>query len=277
MPSLQPAHAMGRDEPVDSRFTLLGRWVMTRFRGLTQVAILLSEVAVSLPMLRNRSISMVFLRQIYFSGIQSIKIIVPLSIAIGTVIIAQIISLVGADNASLIGKVLFWTIVREVGPLLTAMIIIARSGAAIAAELGTMKIHGEIDYVKAMGISPTAYLVLPRLMGAVFSAFVLTLYFEGGAILGGFLVVSLGWHLPIEQFYQGLYAAINLQQLLMSAFKSLLFGITISTACCVQGLSVERSATMIPQAATKGVMQSLLWVFILDGAITIIPQILIKL
>ena len=137
-----------------------------------------------------------------------------------------------------------------------------------------MKINGELDTIELLGISIPEYLILPRLLGVMLSVFVLTVYFELGAVAGGFMVASLGWHLPFEQFSQGLYAALTMRELVFSLGKSLLFGLVISASCCQQGLIIGRSATMVPQAATKGVMHALFLVFIVDGVMTILAQTL---
>lgn len=255
----------------------LGRWVIEQALFFSQILHLIVKTVTHLPMvIRNhlRPVSRVFLRQIYFTGFESVKVVIPVSMALGIVIIAQIMTLVGVGNESLAAKVLVWTVIRELGPLLTVLIVVARSGAAIATELGFMKINGEIEVLEILGISPFDYLILPRLLGVMLSVFVLTVYFEIGAVIGGFLAAYLGWHIPYEQFSQGLYTALTVNELLISVGKSLLFGLFVSAACCQQGLAVGRSATMVPQAASKGVMHSLFLIFILDGLITVLAQVI---
>ncbi|WP_328754312.1 ABC transporter permease [Geomesophilobacter sediminis] len=217
----------------------------------------------------RRPVFRVLLKQIYFTGLETLKVIMVISILLGTVIITEVISLVGVGNEGLTGKVLVWVVVRELGPLLTAIIVIARSGAAIATELGYMKINGEIDSIASLGISPDQYLIMPRIFGVTAAVVVLTVYFEILAVAGGFLVASLGWHVQYETFSQGLFSVMTLTELGLSLLKSIAFGLFLSAACCRQGLYVGKSATQIPQAATKGVMQSLFLVFILDGLITV--------
>ncbi|AMV71389.1 ABC transporter permease [Desulfuromonas carbonis] len=255
-------------------FATFGHWALKKTSQLLATLRLILAALSGVAGLRNQATTPVLLKQIYFTGFESAKVIIVISMAIGTVIIAQVMLLVGSANASLTGKVLIWTVVRELGPMLTALIVIARSGAAIASELGTMKLNGEVETLLGLGISPIAYLATPRILGGMLAVFALTVYFEAGAILGGVLVASFGWHLPLEQFSQGLYAALTLQDLAMSAVKSLLFGLFITAAACQQGLAVGRSATMIPQAATLGVMHSLFLVFVLDGIVTLTFQYL---
>lgn len=209
----------------------------------------------------------VYLKQVYFTGLEALAIIVFLFLLIGIVTIAQIIGLAGVGSAALTGKVLVWIVVREIGPLLTAVIVIARSGTAIAAELASMKIGGELDILESLGIPPRQYLIMPRIFGVTTAFLVLTLYAEIVSIVGGFLTASLVWNVSLEQFSQGILALLTPAQIGVSLLKSLCFGLFVSAACCRQGLSVGESATQIPQAATKGVMQSLFLVFLLDVAI----------
>lgn len=249
----------------------LGSWLMRLLRSQTDVLRVILDALGRLPgAVRERRppVRQVYLKQVYFTGLESLKIVLPVSMALGTIIITQIVGLVGVGNESLTAKVLVWTVVRELGPLLTALIVIARSGAAIATELGSMKINREIEALEMLGIPPENYLILPRLVGVTTAIFALTVYFEIGAVAGGFAVASLAWHLPFEQFAQGIYTALTFSALFMSALKSVVFGMLISAACCAQGFSVGESATEIPQAATRGVMYSLFLVVIGDGCIT---------
>jgi phospholipid/cholesterol/gamma-HCH transport system permease protein len=251
----------------------LGQWVLDLAYSMVNLVGTVVAAFKNIPNPLNpgrRPIFQVFLKQVYFTGFESLKIIIITSLVIGTVLIAQIISLVGAGNESLIGKVLVWVVIRELGPLLTAIIVIARSGTAIATELGYMKINGEIDSIESLGIPAEQYLVMPRIFGVTFAVIFLTIYFEIFSILGGFFVASLGWHVSFEKFSQGILSTLTVLELTISVIKSLFFGLFLSTACCKHGLGVGKSTTQIPQAATKGVMQSLFLVFILDGIITVL-------
>jgi len=214
----------------------------------------------------------VLLKQVYFTGLEAVGIIVTIAVIIGTVIVVQVVSLVGS-NGSLTGKILVWMMLRELAPLLTALIIISRSGTAIAAELGTMKINGELDTLEMMGIPVDRYLILPRIIGVTTSSLILTVYFVLTAFLGGFLVASLGWHIPFDQFFQGILASLGLREIAALFAKSALFGLLISTVCCRYGLKVGRSATEVPQAATRAVMTSLFVVFMLNRLITFVVSL----
>ncbi|HEX9078738.1 MAG TPA: ABC transporter permease [Desulfuromonadaceae bacterium] len=254
---------------------LLGRWAIAKFTVVAGIIrIIIDAFSDYLASFRQgrAAIRMVFLKQVYFTGFEGSGIIVSIAVILGTVIIAQVVSLVG-NNGSLTGKILVWVVLRELAPLLTAVVIIARSGTAIAAELGTMKINGEIDAIEVLGIPTQRYLIMPRVMGVTTSFIILTLYFVLTAFIGSFIIASIGWHLPYDQFIQGILASLGVREVVSLLAKSLLFGLFVSAACCWYGLSVGRSATEIPQAATRAVMTSLFTVFLLDGLITYLASL----
>ncbi|TAL22055.1 MAG: ABC transporter permease [Nitrospirae bacterium] len=224
----------------------------------------------NLPFLKIRPVRTVFFRQIYFGGIETFGKVIIIGLLIGIVIITQITSLVGLGSAVLTGKILIWVVVRELGPLLAAIIIIARSATAIASELGAMNIENEIENIELMGIDPNRYLIMPRVFALALSAVVLTFYFELAAIFGGIAVTSIFWAVPFEQYSKGMLSSLSIAELSVSLLKSLLFGTAIAAVSCSQGLKVRKSITQIPQATTRATIQSLFLVFIFDGIITFI-------
>jgi phospholipid/cholesterol/gamma-HCH transport system permease protein len=251
-------------------FIALGRWTVIRLLVASDIFSMIGRALNNvLPALRHgkNSIRSVLLKQLYFTGLQASGIIVTIAVILGTVVITQVVSLVGS-NGALTGKILVWVVLRELAPLLTAIVVIARSGTAIAAELGSMKINGEIDSLEIMGISSERYLLLPRIIGVTSSLIILTTYFVMASFISSFIIASLGWHISFEQFSQGILSALGGKDILLLFSKSILFGLCISATCCSYGLSVGRSVTEIPQAATKAVMTSLTVVFILDGLLT---------
>ena len=255
----------------------VGEWIVQRskfFVSLFRFLMLTLHSLFSQPSLGNPAIRIVLLKQIYFTGLEAAKIIVLVALILGTVVVSQVLGLVGASNGSLPGKVLVWVVFLELGPLLTAIIVIARSGTAIAAEIGSMKINGEITVLERLGIEPERYLLLPRVIGVGSSVVLLTIYFVLTACVGGFLIVSLGRYIPYDQFVQGIVASLGLREVLILAVKGVSFGISIPLICYNAGISVGTSATEVPQAATRAVITSLFSVFLLDGLITLISSLM---
>jgi len=255
----------------------LGTDILRRVHFFSAIARQLLQTIVSLissPSLGNPAIRMVLLKQLYFTGFEAAKIIVLVALILGTVIVSQVVGIAGAGNGSLTGKVLVWVVFLELGPLLTAIIVIARSGTAIAAELGSMKINGEIAALEHLGISPERYLLLPRVVGVGVSVMLLTIYFVLTACIGGFLLVSVARHIPYDQFIQGIVSSLGLREVVVLVAKGFAFGLIIPLICCNAGMSVGTSATEIPQAATRAVITSLFSVFLLDGLITYLASLL---
>ena len=255
----------------------IGAFVLRRGQFFITITRLILQSLVSLvspPSLGNPAIRMVLLKQLYFTGFEAAKIIVLVAVILGTVIVSQVIGLVGGGIGSLTGKVLVWVVFLELGPLLTAMIVIARSGTAIAAELGAMKINGEIAALERLGIEPERYLLLPRVIGVGTSVLLLTIYFVLTSFVGGFLIVSFGHHIPYDQFIQGIVASLGIREVAVLMAKAAAFGLIIPLICCNAGMSVGTSATEIPQAATRAVITSLFSIFVLDGVITYLASLL---
>lgn len=227
---------------------------------------LLRHALANLPVLAIGPTRRVFFKQIYFTGVEALGAVSFIAVLSGIVITAQIASLVGV-NATLTAKILLWTVVRELGPLLTAIIVIARSSSASAAELAAMKVHGELDSLRRMGIDPLDYLIVPRIAGITLSVVTVTFYFQMTAIVVGIGVTALTRGIPFAGTLASVTSLLSLHEVLASFCKTLIFGLVISVTSCYHGLRAPLSATAIPQAATAAVMRNLLTVFFLDGVI----------
>ncbi|MEK6531771.1 MAG: ABC transporter permease [Deltaproteobacteria bacterium] len=255
-------------------FYRIGKNAIERIRVLYGV-FRLSAVSVgsfaSLLGKTNMANRIVFLRQIYFTGFEAIPIISWLATILGIVIVTQtlnILPLVGSD--AIIGEILVWVLVREAGPVFASVIVIARSGTAIAAELGSMRISRETIALEVMGINLTGYLIAPRILGTAVSTFVLTFYFEGISVLGGYLLAGLGKSITFSAYITSILGAMGLLEVGVSLLKSVLFGLIIGSVCAYHGLKAEKSITQIPQKTTAAVMGSLSLIFSLNAIITFV-------
>lgn len=229
--------------------------------------LLLSHVAAHLGALRAAPTRRVFLKQIYFTGIEALAAVSVIAALCGIVVTTQVASLAGV-NAALTAKMMLWTVVRELGPLLTVLVIIARSSSAAASELAAMKVHGELDSLRRMGIDPLDYLIVPRIAGITLSVMAVTFYFQMTAIIAGVGFTALLRDIPFLDTLGNVVSLLTVREAFASLLKTLVFGLVISTTSCFSGLSAPRSTTAIPQAATAAVMRNLLAVFVLDGLIT---------
>ncbi len=253
-----------------SKIYKINEQFLTIIESFLEIIDLLFNAFKNLLYLKIHPVRTVLFRQIYFSGIEALGKTIIIGLLMGIVIITQITSLVGIGSGVLTGKILIWIIVREFGPLFTAVIIIARSVTAISAELGSMTVQGEIDNIKMLGIDPSRYLIMPRILALTLSSLILTFYFEFSAIFGGIAITSLFVGVSFEQYTKGMLASLTIFEILVSLLKSFVFGMLISAVSCSQGIRVAKSITQIPQATTRATIQSLFVVLIFDGIITFI-------
>ncbi|MDO8811688.1 MAG: ABC transporter permease [Gallionella sp.] len=214
--------------------------------------------------LRLRPVRTVFNRQVYFTAIEALKTTALLALLCGALVATQITALTG-NNSELVVNILAWTIVRELGPLVTAIIIIARSSAAIASELALMRIHGEIQSIGFMGIPHNSYLLVPRIFGVALSVAALNIYFQVIAIGGGLFISSIFQHISFWEHLNKFFDIIRLLDFFLSLIKGVLYGVVISASACYHGMNVSHSITEVPKATTRAVTHGILAIFLFDA------------
>lgn len=231
------------------------------FSGYIQM---LSYTARNTGALRLQPVRTVFNRQIYFTAIESLKATALLALLCGTLVVTQITALAG-NNSELVVSILAWIIVRELGPLITAIIIVARSSGAIASELALMNIHGEIQSIGFMRIPHNSYLLVPRILGVTLSVAALNIYFQAIAISGGLLVSSMFQHISFWEHLNRFFDTVLPLDFLLSLIKGVVYGAIISVSACYHGMSVTTSVTDVPKATTRAVTYGILAIFLLDA------------
>lgn len=207
--------------------------------------------------------------QIYFTGWQALPITSLLALGAGGFVILQSsfqLSLMGGKE--MIGNMMIAIIVRELAPLLVAMIVIARSGTAVASELGNMRVNKEIQALEVMGINPLSYIVFPRIIGGVISTLCLGFYFNITAIFGGYLTTFLFNNMPFSFYVDSLAQAVTGADVALFFLKNSFSGAAIFIVSSYQGLSVERSPHEVPQVTTKAVLHSLMFVMFFNFTLT---------
>jgi len=245
----------------------MGRPLAGVFRDSQGFARLLWYALSHWRVLRREPVWLVFLKQVYFTGIQALPAIAVMAALSGVVVTAQIVSLAG-QSPGLLAKIMLWVVVRELGPLLTAIVIIARSSAATASELASMTVRGEIDALRSMGISPNDYLMVPRVAAVTVSVMVVTFYFQVIAVMAGVTFNAVAHGVPFWDTVRALLDQMSQYEILVSMIKGMVFGFMISVTSCYFGFNAQRSVTAVPRAATSAVVRNLLGVFVVDGVIT---------
>jgi phospholipid/cholesterol/gamma-HCH transport system permease protein len=217
----------------------------------------------------TRTIISVISAQIYFTGWQAMPLITVLALASGGVVILQSqanLSILG--STAMIGNLLVVIITRELGPLITALIVIARSGTAVASEVGNMRANREIEALESIGINPLSFIVFPRILGGIISVVCLAFYFNVIALIGGFIITKLIQDMPFNFYIDSLSRAFAIEDIYIFLLKNTFSGMIIFVVSCFQGLSVKRSPHEVPQVTTVAVVNSIIYVTIFNMTVT---------
>ncbi len=218
----------------------------------------------------NRATLQTLYGQIIFTGVDALPVITFLGLAVGLSITSQMLKLAQALGSETDVAALLTNIVGlELSSLLTAIVLIGRSGSAIAVDLGSMKLRREIEGLELLGINVNEFFIAPRILGAAFAQFTLAVYFAAIALFGGVFINGLITSTSTVHQLKKLAEGIAPEDVAMFAFKNLLFGITIGATACYHGLKVRTSSTELPQQTQRAIVTSLVLVFAADGLLAV--------
>ena len=198
-------------------------------------------------------------------------------ISLTSVLVGMILAYLGAVQLQQFGAEIYVAdlvvigMLREMGVLMTAVVMAGRTGAAYAAQLGTMQTNEEIDAITTMGSSPMEFLVVPRILALVVMMPLLTLYANLLGVIGGGIVAGGMGITPLMYIAQG-EGAVALNHLCVGLIKSVVFGLLIAVAGCRSGINSGRSSAAVGQAATEAVVTAVVYLIVADAAINIIFQ-----
>jgi phospholipid/cholesterol/gamma-HCH transport system permease protein len=245
--------------------------VLQLVRGAGEALILLGRTLLSAPHLWFKRVET--LHQMYVAGVKSLFVVSIVATFSGMIISLQTgLALRDFGQQDLIGQVIVVTLTREFSPFMTALILAAAVGSAMAAEIGTMTVSEEIDALEVMSIDPVSYLVLPRIVGFTIMVPVLSAYATLVGVLGGGLVaytqLNVEFVTYVNLVLEVLKTKSGLKDIWVGEFKALVFGVTISTIACFQGLSARGGAIGVGIAVRKSVVHSFLFVLVLGYMIT---------
>ena len=207
-----------------------------------------------------------FVHQLETVGVDALPIIGLMSFLIGIVIAQQgavQLQQFGAETltVNLVGRITL----RELGVLMTAIMVAGRSGSAFAAQLGTMKLTEEIDAMRTIGISPIEALVIPRLVASTFMMVVLGFYASVMAVIGGAVVADLSLGIPFWTFLERIQGVVPIYDLWVGLVKAPVFGLIVALTGCYQGMQVEGNSEEVGLRTTKAVVQAIFAVIVLDA------------
>jgi len=167
-----------------------------------------------------------------------------------------------------VANLLTISMVRELGPLVTSILLAGRSGSAFAAEIGTMKVNEEIDALKTMGLDPVRFLAVPRVLAAMAMTPVLTVFFNVFALAGGGVVVTqLGY--PLITYALRVESALRMGDMWGGLFKAVVFSILVAGIGCFRGLGTGKGASSVGQSTTSSVVSGLVLIAIADGVLAV--------
>jgi phospholipid/cholesterol/gamma-HCH transport system permease protein len=216
-----------------------------------------------------------FVKQIEETGITALPIVGLLAFLIGVVLAYQ-----GADQLRRFGAEIFTVdllgvgFLRELGGLVTAIIVAGRSGSAFTAFIGTMRVNEEVDAMETMGLNIAEVLVIPRVLGLVIALPLLTFYADVVGLIGGMVMCYFDLHITVPVFLRELQQAITFKTLLVGLIKAPVFAFLIGLVGCFEGLRVERNAESVGKLTTRSVVESIFLIITFDAGFSVLFSIL---
>ncbi len=258
----------------DTLFEITGEWSLSFWNDFKQLLTFHNQAFLAfVHLIQGRAVFRwsEFLKLLQDCGVQALPIVSLISILVGL-----ILAFVGAVQLKAFGAQIFIAdlvgiaMLREMGAIMTGVIMAGRTGAAFAAQLGTMNVNEEIDALKTLGVSPMEFLVLPRILAMMTMMPLLCLYSDLMGILGGGLVGVSLFDISVSQYLTQTTDAVVLTHLWVGLGKSVLFGLLVALSGCMQGMQSGRSASAVGYAATSSVVMSIVAIIITDGVVAVL-------
>jgi phospholipid/cholesterol/gamma-HCH transport system permease protein len=254
---------------------LAGRTLVRLFlsiHGLGAFALITLGVLVSKAGVARPIVHPLIVQQLARAGLRLMPMASFLAVALGLMVIGQTVSVLNRVGAQqLLGLVMVTAVVRELGPLLAALLVLCRAGTATVVELGTARARGEVEALEVLGIDPIHYFVVPRLVGMAVGMFSLTVYLILGALLSGYLWAFVQ-NVPLSpaQYFDQMAGALDPLDFVLLAAKSAGFGCIIALVTCFHGLAQPLSISEVSRATVRAVGQSIVCCAILEALFIII-------
>jgi len=216
------------------------------------------------------------LRIFEIAGVNALPIVSLISLLVGLIIAfesAQPLAQFGAQIfiANMIGLIM----IRELGPMMTAIILAGRSGSAFAAEIGTMKVNEELNALQTMGLDPVRFLVVQRVVAGILLTPVLTLYSMVTGVLGG-VIVMRGLGFPFVAIFNQIVDSVVIGDVLVGTAKGCVFGLIVSCVGCLRGLQTKKGPSAVGESTTRAVVSSILLIILADALFSLLLFVLEK-
>jgi phospholipid/cholesterol/gamma-HCH transport system permease protein len=229
-------------------------------QGLGAFALITLGVLVTKSRASSRVVYPLVAREIARSGLRLLPMFLFVAVALGWVVIGQTVSwLTRVGAMHYLGTIMVVVVVRELGPLIAALLVLARIGTANVVELGTARALGEVEALEALGIDPVHYLVVPRVLGLAIGTFALTVYLILGALVSGYLWAFIQ-DVPLQpaDYFSQLATALSGLDFVLLAAKTVLFGFLIALVTCYHGLAQPLRLEEVSHATVRAVAQGVI-------------------
>lgn len=245
---------------VGSLVQKLGRWTIDHGLFYSGAARILSEAvsAANSFSFLNRAVFTVLVRQIYFTSVQAIPVIFVSSLILGSITVDYLLSILthfGAYNQ--VGNFLLGTMMHEIAPIVTVIILLLRSGTAVITEIALMNINGEMDSLRLMKISIPRYIFLPRILAFIIAGPSLAIFFSVTGLIGSFFILGYVHDITFDNYLDQLFFAIEIKDVAVVVLKPAIMAAAIAAISVQNGMGVQRAFTEVPVMLIRGMMQSL--------------------
>lgn len=205
-------------------------------------------------------------------GVESFGVVALTSLFTGMVLALQAGNTIGNifGDPIFVGTIVAFSLIRELGPVLTGVVISGRAGAAVTAQIGTMAVTEQIDALYTLGTNPIRYLVIPRMFGFIFTMPILTLFSNVFGIVGGYLVAVYALGVPGEVYLTDITTFMGVADFMHGFLKSFVFAFMIGTVCCYKGISTRGGAEGVGKSTTGAVVTTIVLILVLDYFLTAI-------
>ncbi|MDD5439735.1 MAG: ABC transporter permease [Candidatus Omnitrophica bacterium] len=252
---------------IRDNLTSIGTKTIGIIRYTGAISILIAEMALVIirPPFRIRQ----SIRQIKMIGTESLPIVTLISFFTGMVLALQSAYQMQKISAEMyIASLVALSMTRELGPVLTALIVAGRCGASITAELGTMRVTEQIDALETMGTNPLNYLVIPRFWALLISLPILTIFADVVGMLGGYVIGCYKLHITHHMYIRMTFDPLKHRDIFNGLIKSVVFAIIICVIACFEGLNTREGAEGVGKATTSSVVRSFILIIAADCLLT---------
>ncbi len=225
------------------------------------------SLAIFRPKSGRTLIARVIVQQLYFTAVQALPVIVPIALLIGSAVIIQFAKLSGQYD---FGRISVLLLVREIGPIVTAMMVILRSATAVTIEVSYMRVLHELDAMEMNGLDPIRVVCVPRLVGITSALLGLFIVFDLVSIMGGYTLVWLTRYVPVGNFLHQIAKAITVSDIAVGLIKAITFGVIITVTCLYRGFEMKRQITEVPVATSRSAVECFLYCLVVNAFISII-------